>query len=182
MIKYEVRSTITKRESAARKAADIIVMLLICVVLLFILFWVMWRPVQIKGVSITGLNDGELVIVDRVSKYLWSYDRGDILRADTGMGYNEYRVVAMGGETLLVTDGKSYINNAYLDEGAYNAVWESDVYLSITVPNDSLLLLPDNRVGILTESDLNSYIVKKGAVYGELRFRIYPISAITLFD
>ena len=178
MIKYVVRSTNTGRDSSAIRAADWILTLLSGIALVFLIFAFVLRPVELNKPMVNGLNDGELVFVDRVSKYVLGFDRGDIVRADIE-GYNAYRVVAMSGEQVLIQDGRTYIDGSFLDEGEYGAAWDEGVYIRLVVPKGSMLILPDDRVGICS---LDGYVIADSDIYGELRLRVYPFSRLSLFD
>ena len=164
---YVVRSTYTHAESSARRAADVILILLLCAGALFVLFRFM-----------RDLKDGELVIIDRVSKYFAEYAPGDIVRADIGGGMNAYRVAAKGECEALVRDGRLYINGGLLDESEYASGWSESSELYCYVPYNCVLLLPDDRSGV---DSLETCVVPIGEVYGKLRLRVYPFDRISLF-
>lgn len=121
MEEYTVRSTYTRAESAARRAADIAVILLLCFFLVFILFKVILVPVEVNDENVAELNTGELLLVDRVSRFIADYSVGDIVRADLGSGYAFYRVAAKGGSLYQVRNGKAYLDGELIDESAYGA-------------------------------------------------------------
>ena len=70
-----------------------------------------------------GFEEGDLLLVDRVSKFVSDYSVGDVVRADTGSGWALYRVAALGGSTYTVRGGNAYLDSALLDESAYSEVW-----------------------------------------------------------
>ena len=175
---YVVRSTYTHAESSARRAADVILILLLCAGALFVLFRFMYVPVAAKDPQVRDLKDGELVIIDRVSKYFAEYAPGDIVRADIGGGMNAYRVAAKGECEALVRDGRLYINGGLLDESEYASGWSESSELYCYVPYNCVLLLPDDRSGV---DSLETCVLPMGEVYGKLRLRVYPFDRISLF-
>ncbi len=177
-IKYVVRSTNNKREAVAFKAADAIIITLVCLGLIALIFLFILRPVSVMSPTVKDLNDNELVLVDRLSKYIFPIKRGDIVRVDIEGGYNEYRVIALSGEAIIVRDGKTYINNAFCDEAAYADAWDTEKDMTYTVPQGMVLVLSDDRSGV---DNLQAFAVEKASIYGVLRMRIYPISSINIF-
>lgn len=177
MQEYTVRSTRTKRGSAARRAADIAVVLLLCVGLVAFLFCVVLIPVRVGVSSVSELESGDLLLVDRISRFISDYSIGDIVRAETEAGDGIYRVAAPGGSYYLVRNGKAYLNGAYVEE-EYSSGWPYNLEISFSVPEDQILLLPDDRTGI---TELSGWSIPYNSVYGEVRFRISPIKKLALF-
>lgn len=168
----------THGESAARRAADVIIILMLCAAAVFILFKLILVPVATNDPQVSALDSGELVIVDRVSKYFSEYAPGDIVRAKVGGSMNAYRVAAPQGSSVAVRGGRLYVNGGLMDDSAYAGGWQSDIDIGCEVPYGSLLLLPDDRSGV---TELDSYVVPIGSIYGKLRFRIYPFSKFNMF-
>lgn len=175
---YVVRSSVTHAESAARRAADVILVLFICAAAVFVLFRLVWVPVVTADPPIGELGDGEVVLVDRLSKFFKEYEAGDIVRADIGDGMNMYRVVACGEAEVVIRGGQIYINGGLLDESGYASGMAGFKDAEFTVPYGSALLLPDERAGV---SDPASCILQEGEIYGKLRFRIYPFGRLAIF-
>ena len=178
MEEYTVRSTYTRAESAARRAADIAVILLLCFFLVFILFKVILVPVEVNDENVAELNTGELLLVDRVSRFIADYSVGDIVRADLGSGYAFYRVAAKGGSLYQVRNGKAYLDGELIDESAYGGEWSEYAELDCSVPEDSVLLLPDKRPAV---SALDRYLIPYGSIYGETRLRVAPLTRLSFF-
>lgn len=177
-MEYRVRSTYTKTRSALRRAADIAVILVISLALVFVLFKLVLVPVSVDENDISEIAPGELLLIDRVSKFISDYTPGDILRVNRGGDYEFLRVAACGGSTYTVRCGCAYLDGALLDESAYSKGWPENVDIELKIPKGSLLLLPDAREGV---SDPKSFITTYNRIFGEVRFRISPISKLTLF-
>lgn len=178
MNEYTVRSTYTHAESAARRAADIAVILMLCALILFVLFRFIWAPASVKEAQVTGLSDGDVVLVDRVWGFISDYSAGDIVRAKIDGEYVFFRVAALGGQSYLVRGGRAYVDGELIDESEYGGKWARNVEFETEVPEDSLLLLPDVRTGI---DDPERFVVPYSSVWGELRFRVSPIRKLAFF-
>lgn len=178
MNEYTVRSTYTRADSAARRAADIAVILMLCMLLVFVLFRFVLVPAAVTDPAVSGLSDGDVVLVDRVSGFIADYSAGDIVRVKLGGEYVFYRVAALGGQSYLVRNGKAYIDGELIDESAYGGSWPQGTELSADVPEDSLLLLPDVRGDI---EELSPFTVPYSSVWGEVRFRVSPLRRIAFF-
>ena len=177
-MEYTVRSTYTKTRSGLRRAADILVIVLFSLLLVFVLFRFVLVPVSVESSDVKEITAGELILCDRVSKYLVDYAPGDIVRAETEGGARFLRVAAKGGSVYSVRGGTAYLDGAMIDESAYSPGWAEDVEFEIRVPDDKLLLFPDERSGIM---EPGAFLVSQSRVFGEVRFRISPIKKLAFF-
>ena len=153
------------------------------VLVLVLILFVMMTPVVIQDKSVNELDRGDLVFADRFGKFISPYGRGDLIvykceRFDTAKQVSKTvatvgRVIAFGGEEGLVTGGRVYINGSLLDEKDYAAEFPEDMYLSFTVLENKLLLLPDERSEIHS-LEIDDITFEYGDVIGEVRFRVYP--------
>ena len=178
MREYTVRSTRTRNDSAARRVVDVLLIILICAAVLLFIFGVALVPARIEGANVSELSAGDVILVDRVSKYLVDYAVGDIVRAQTEAGESIFRVAALSGSTYLVRGGSAYLDGAQLDESAYSAGWSGISEIRFTVPQNEILLLPDDRTGI---THLTGWAVPLNNVIGEVRFRVAPIKRLAFF-
>lgn len=176
-MEYTVRSTRTRKSSRLRRAADGSVIFILCLLILLFIFKVMLEPVRVTAPQVSELEEGDLVLVDRVSKYIAEYAVGDIVRADTGDGLAEYRLAAKGPAVYTVRGGSAYLNGALLDESAYSDGWQADTEFELRIPEGSVLLLPDARQGIEGAPDAVPY----NDIIGEVRVRVSPIRRFALF-
>ena len=177
---YTVRSTYTHAQSAATKAADVVMLIFLCAAALFLLFRLMLAPVMTSEPRVEGLEDGEIILVDRLAKFFFDFKVGDLVCADLGGGIEQYRVAAPGGATVTVRGGRLFVNDGLLDDSAYATPFDEGVEKEFTVPQGSVLLLPDEREGL----DLGNpqiYIKPVGGIYGKLRMRIYPLDKLCIF-
>lgn len=102
----------------------------------------------VEGYSMEpGLNDGQVVLVNKVSSYLHPPRRGDIIvfrsvgQADRDL---VKRVIALPGETIEIRNGKTFINGEPREE-PYARPKEGDFLRPTVVPPDSFFVMGDNR-------------------------------------
>jgi signal peptidase I len=103
--------------------------------------------VTIDGPSMQPhLYKDEKVLVGRVEYYFQKPKRGDIVLVkfpDSSLNYIK-RVIALGGERVLVNNGSVYVNGKKLDEPYIPESIQDDMD-EVTVPQDSIFVMGDNR-------------------------------------
>ena len=156
----------------------------IITVVLFALLFVFTVWLSAVEVSDDGMapmiREGDVILFDRLSKYLISPKRGDILcyRDDmTGMAYVG-RVIALPGETVAIVDGDVYIDGAYLSEAVY-AVGKSMDMGEYTVPKGMWFLMPDARAHTKIDAEVLSVGIAR--IIGCARLRVAPLNSVNLF-
>jgi signal peptidase I len=114
------------------------------------IFWIVNTATgrfRIEGYSmIPTLQEGEYVIIDKLSYYLSDPERGDVIVLhfpnDRSRDFIK-RVMGVPGDHIEIGDGQVRINGTVLDEPyinadpSYNGTWD--------VPEDSYFVLGDNR-------------------------------------
>jgi signal peptidase I len=131
------------------------------IVLTLVIFFVVQnfvaQPYQILGVSMEPtLENGQYVLVDKISPHFSDYKRGDVVVLEPPAGYDENgsnvpfikRVVGVGGDTVEVKDGAVYVNGAKLNEPYVYAGEETDPLTSQSVwqvPAGYLFVMGDHR-------------------------------------
>lgn len=160
------------------------------VLVLTLLLFVMMTPVVIQDKSVNELDIGNLIFADRFGKFLAPFGRGDLIvyrceRFDAAKRTNRSiatvgRVIAFGGEEVLVTGGMVYINGSLLDEKDYATEFPEDMYLSFTLLENKLLLLPDDRSEIHS-LEIDDITFEYEEVIGEVRFLVYPFGEMGIY-
>lgn len=133
-------------------------------VILFLVINVISARVRVEGFSmLPTLDNGEYVLISRLSYKLGNFQRGDIVVFRPPMypdapfwqrlfglpgfddKYEDYikRIIGLPGETVRVADGTVYINDTPLIE-PYTAA-PPDYSNEWTVPEGQLFVLGDNR-------------------------------------
>lgn len=177
-MEYTVRSTYTRTDSYLWRAADAAVVIVISVLLVFMLFRFVIVPCEVGSDSVFEIKEGDVVLVDRVSRFIVDYELGDVLNARTEEGSFFLRYAAGSGQEYTVRNGKAYLDGALIDESAYGGSWEGSDDFTLTIPEGSLLLLPDNRSGVI---DPERFVIPFSEIYGALRFLILPFDRVRLF-
>lgn len=171
------------RETSYRNANALSWLYTLVVVLLILglVFFVWLRPLRIQGDTMApALNENEVVLVDRLSKYWKQPQRGDTILFEDEFGAFVKRVIALPGETVDMKDGRVFINSRPLDESAYANAFKGDME-PLTVPEDAVFVLGDNR-SLVYDSRLETVgCIPYADIQGVLRVRIAPITRFTLF-
>lgn len=129
-----------------RFALDLLETVVLAVVL-FVGINAVSARVRVDGTSmVPTLQDGEFVLVNKLSYKLGDVSRGDIIVFHYPVNPDEdliKRVIGLPGDTVKVQDGQVYVNNMPLTETyiaaapTYSSEWQ--------VPEDNYFVLGDNR-------------------------------------
>lgn len=120
---------------------------LVLSVLLFLGINAISARIRVDGFSMEpNLHTGQFVIVNKVAYKFGDPRQGDVIvfryPFDPQQEYIK-RVIGLPGDHILIEDGKVFVNGEPLEEPYIAA---APLYQnSITVPNDSLFVLGDNR-------------------------------------
>ena len=131
------------------------------VVLTLIIFFVVQtfvaQPYEIIGVSMEStLENGQYVLVDKISPHFIDYKRGDVVVLEPPAGYDESgdnvpfikRVIGVSGDAVEIKDGAVWVNGAKLDEPYVYDGQATDPLTSQSVwhvPPGYLFVLGDHR-------------------------------------
>jgi signal peptidase I len=101
--------------------------------------------VQYNSMSPT-LEDGELMLVDRVTPRIVGYSRGDVVVFQPPEGPNLFvkRIVGLPGEEVIVGRGGVFVNGRLVSEPYLCGVPASSPQ-AMRIPEDTYLVLGDNR-------------------------------------
>ncbi len=139
---------------------------------------------EVIGTSMTPtLQDGDNLIVEKVSYYFTDPQRYDIIvfpyPEDPGKHYIK-RIIGLPGETVQIIDGYVYIDGELLDEHYGNAVMENAGLAGepIVLGDDEYFVLGDNR----NNSEDSRYPavgnIKRSQISGRAWLRIWPLDKI----
>ncbi len=129
------------------------------------------------------LKIGDRLIIDKVSFHIGGINRGDIVvfKAPPASKLDEVlikRVIGLPGDTVAIKDGLVYINNQPLDE-PYELEKPRGDYKTITVPENSLFVMGDNRNNSFDSRFWG--VVPEELIIGKALARFYPFSKATFF-
>ncbi|MDM8535077.1 signal peptidase I [Clostridiaceae bacterium HSG29] len=91
------------------------------------------------------------------------------------------RVIGLPGDSLLISDGKVYINGELYDEDYLNSITSGNVKID-KIPENKYFLMGDNRrVSLDSRSELVG-LVDKEAIIGDVLVRIFPLNRIGVVE
>ena len=134
-----------RRHTFLRWGISTAVAMLLVVFILFV--WFSWARMGNDSMAPT-LHKGDLVLVDRLSKYYRNLQRTDLVAyvPKDGQGLIIKRVVALGGERVAGKDGVIYIDDTYtLVERDYGPTNTLD-FSPVKVPEGCVFVLSDDRL------------------------------------
>ncbi len=173
------RRELNIRKNRLHRALDIVITVIIGAAAAAALFLTLY-PLRVADDGMSPmLREGDIVVINRLSKYKSKPVRGDAAAfLDTDGSMRLGRIIAFAGETVQVQDGNVYVNGEWLDEYTYIVDFYGEMDM-LTVPNDSYFMLCDNRT--LAVFDAEHAIVGADDVQGVVCFRIYPVDRMNVF-
>lgn len=179
------------KKTQYRKAAEYIYSvfsyLLICMTVIFIAFTFFFRLVQVKGDSMVPTLFSEDRII--ITNFLYTPDYGDII-AVTKKGLEEEsmikRVIALPGDTvdinfdthIITVNGKVLFE----DYSVLEPISEQyDMSSPVTVPDDCVFVLGDNRNNSLDSRTKEIGFIKLDEINGKALVRLFPIGKINIY-
>ena len=114
------------------------------------------------------LNDGDIMILDKIGYKINGLDRFDIVVVDYKGEKIIKRVIGLPGDYVEYKNDKLYINGKYVEE-EYDRKETSDFILEFlgekNIPKDKYLVLGDNRpiskdsriIGLVDKKDIEGY-------------------------
>ncbi|MDO5033518.1 MAG: signal peptidase I [Eubacteriales bacterium] len=160
--------------------------LLVLVVALLLTQFVIQRN-TVKGQSmVPTLQDGDELLVEKVTRYFGAINRFDIITVDTHWVETDHpnrvikRVIGLPGETVEIKEGKVYINDQVLDQPFLaedlKTLSRDSRFSKVTLGTQEYYVLGDNRNN---STDSRYYgPVPQSAILGKLLVRFYPFEAL----
>lgn len=118
------------------------------VLFIYVVFTYVFGVTEGNGMMAPSIKAGDLVLYYRLDK---EFSAGDVLvYADGDKKAEEYRVVAVEGDTVDIKDGVLSINGyaqqeSYLDTNEKTEAWEDGTRFPITVGKGQVFVLSDSR-------------------------------------
>ncbi|HRN69772.1 MAG TPA: signal peptidase I [Candidatus Woesebacteria bacterium] len=121
-----------------------------------VIYAFLFRPYQVNGESmIPNFHNGEYVLTNLITLRLGDVEKGEVIVFKAPSNHDKdyiKRVIATAGDTVMIRDGKVYVNSQLVDEREYlpstfstsngNFIKPGDI---ISVPEDRFFVLGDNR-------------------------------------
>lgn len=158
-----------------------------CMIIIFIAFTFFFRLVQVKGDSMNPtIEEGDSLII---SNFMYSPDYGDIIAINKQGAKEESmikRVIALPGDKVFI-DFDSHIITVngkvlYEDYEVTAPISEQyDLTYPLTVPDDSVFVLGDNRNNSLDSRTESIGFIKLHEINGKALIRLFPIGKISIY-
>ena len=179
------RQEINQKRNARNAAFNLFLSVLAAGIVLYLLFFVWMKPFRVDGESMNPvIKKGDIVLLDRVAKYVKSPVRGDAVAFINPLTKELMikRVVALPGETVKIMDGVVCIGGYALDESAYVCNAEKAGNMpAVTVPEGRYFVLSDNRAFGNDSRTFDIDCIPYDDICGIMRFRVYPFDKMNLF-
>jgi signal peptidase I len=144
------------------------------------------QPYRVERVSMQNtLDDGQMVLVDKLTPKIDGYHRGDIVifqppAIDGAVPFIK-RVIGVAGDVVELLDGVVHLNGVALDESAYiyqgQRTDPMDGISRWVVPTGSLFVLGDHR-GNSSDSRTALGTVPVSSVIGRAVLRYWPLASL----
>lgn len=184
--------TAPRTKTPLREALEWIAYLGVSVLLALAIVNYLGRFTVVDGNSMQPtLQNRNVVIVESLSLRLHGVEDGDIvvLRIPELLGnrrtYAIKRVIATGGQKVRIADGKVYVDGVPLDEpytAGVETVADGSPYQEMTVPQDSVYVLGDNRQPEKSRDSRLFGVVNAERIVGKAFVRLFPFSRIGLVE
>lgn len=177
-----------KRKSMFREVLSWILYLVIVCGTVYLIVHYVGERTEVRGESMyPALNDGDQLIVDKISYRFTDPKRFDIIvfpfqyQEDT---FYIKRIIGLPGEVVQIYDGDIYINGKLLSESyGYEKIQNGGLASkSITLGEDEYFVLGDNRNNSADSREPSVGTISKDDMIGRALFRIWPLSKIGLLN
>ena len=174
-----------KKDVKKELLETIIYILVVCAIVFLVLKFVGQRTI-VRGQSMDNtLQNGENLIMDKISYRFHDPDRFDIIIFPGPEEYGEHpyyikRIIGMPGETVQIKEGKVFINDRELTEDTYGIVDYIDeagiAEVPLTLGQDEYFCMGDNRPLSLDSRYPEVGPVTRKEIVGKVFIRIWPLS------
>ncbi|MDD2430203.1 MAG: signal peptidase I [Firmicutes bacterium] len=148
------------------------------IVLLSTLFmFLVGQTFLIEGQSMEPtIKDGQRIFAEKISPFFAHLKTGEIVVFKNPQNPSQYlikRVIAVGGDELIIFDSTIYLNGKLLFENYVKEPVYLPRYTKVLVPRNHYYLLGDNRNQSTDSRNLG--VVPKENIVGRLLFSVWPI-------
>ncbi|MBQ1182046.1 MAG: signal peptidase I [Phascolarctobacterium sp.] len=171
-------------------ASDWLISIIVAVALAFCIRTFLVEPYMVEGSSMyPTLKHHERLIVDKLSYFITDPKKGEIVvfryPRDESRDFIK-RVIAVGGDTIEMRNGKVFVNGAEIEEGY---IYKNDPkgpnmsnYRKSVVPQGHIFVLGDNRNNSEDSRYRGVDFVPHRLVKGRAIVAFWPIDSIRLIS
>ena len=160
---------------------DILIALIIAFLILQFI-----KPTFVKETSMTPtLQEYNFLLLSKQSYRFGDPKQGDIIVFHTNLKTQTgdeklliKRVIGLPGDVINIEEGIVTVNGEVLEESYIKEPYTSGLVEDLTVPEDNLFVMGDNRQNSTDSRDPSVGCVKIDDVYGKAVFRLYPFNEI----
>ncbi len=146
------------------------------------------KPTLVKNYSMSPtLEENDLLIVNRLNNKN-KLNKGDIIIFNTNIKTDEgeeilliKRVVALPGDTVVIGNGKVYVNANVINEEYLKEPY-TDGEVELIVPKEKVFVMGDNRAISLDSRDDSIGLIDYHQIIGRAKIRLYPFKKIGLVN
>jgi signal peptidase I len=155
---------------------------IIAIVAAVLIITFVFETVSVDGLSMfPTLNNKDRLIVEKVSYYFRYPKVNDIVvlkyPADTREKFIK-RVVAVAGDKVKIEDNRLFVNGVERDEPYLNEKFINGFFNEVTVPENTVFVLGDNRNNSRDSRFPDVGFVNKKLIVGRAVLRLYPFNKI----
>ena len=156
--------------------------LILCLIIAFGIKTFIAQPVFVEGSSMyPTLEDGEFGFTNLIGLSLEGVNRGDIVIVQEGNEYWVKRVIGMPNETIECHNGNVYIDGEALIESYTKTPTNLryDIKFPVTVPEGCVFVMGDNRNKSIDSRSSTigvNGMIDERYILGKAIFRVYPFS------
>ncbi|HWQ58059.1 MAG TPA: signal peptidase I [Clostridia bacterium] len=170
-----------EKDAAYKRDADVQFYLYLAAVVILALSirLFIFEPVRVDGDSMYDtLVNNEYMFTEKVTYWFREPERGEIITCFYP-GYTiscVKRVIAIEGDTISIEGGQVYVNGEKIDESAYwNGLLLGDMD-PVTVPEDCVFVMGDNRNDSKDSRAASVGVIPDYRIVGKCRAVIWPLS------
>lgn len=166
-------------------ALDGVQSILIAFAVFLVIYMFLFRPYQVSGLSMyPTFDNGEYVLTNLIAQRFAKPVKGNVIVLKSPVELEKFyikRVIATGGDSVMISNGDVYVNNKKLDESKYlnsSVKTFGGAYLHegqpAVVPQDMYFVIGDNRPHSSDSREFGP--IKEDAILGESMFVYWPIN------
>ncbi len=146
------------------------------------------KPTIVREHSMEStLHEYDYIILNRQAYLFNEPESGDIIVFHTDLvqanGKEKLlikRIIGVPGDRISIADGKVYRNGEALDEFYTLDGYTASEMEEVTVPEDSLFVMGDNRQNSIDSRDGSVGFIRIDSILGKATVRLYPFDRIGL--
>ena len=184
--KENIEKASEENKSMGREILDLVIYVAIVALIVYLILHFVGQRTVVNGDSMDlTLQDGQSLIMDKISYRFHDPERFDIVifPGPEENGENPYfikRVIGMPGETIQILDGKVHIDGEELESDVYGITNTIDypgiAEEPLTLGEDEYFCMGDNRPVSYDSRYEEVGPVTRGEFIGKVWIRIWPVS------